>query len=223
MRKKNRYIRRRIDQAKGTLTAMEKKKMNSQLGKGSTEDVGNEDAIGQRLEQIRAKKGWSIYYLAKKSGLSRSFISQVEKDLTSPSIASLKKITNALGISINELFNSELLHRGNAFFCSPAQRRIFKNPSSRVIYEFLFPNSRLRVIDAYYFVIEPKGKSDFYQHEGEECGSLLEGTLKLTIGDEEYILNSGDSIYFKSSIPHKWENVGEKEVRGFWVVSPPSF
>ena len=60
-------------------------------------------------------------------------------------------------------------------------------------------------------------------HEGEECGSIIQGTMKIIIGDRAYTLKTVDSIYFKSTVPHKWENVGEEEILGFWAVSPPSF
>ena len=103
------------------------------------------------------------------------------------------------------------------------ERRIFVNPPSKVTYEYLFPSPQSRLMDAYFIRVKPGGKSDFYRHEGEECGSVLQGILKLTINDEEHVLHPGDSIYFESSLPHKWENISKEEVLAFWVVTPPSF
>ena len=64
---------------------------------------------------------------------------------------------------------------------------------------------------------------EFYTHDGEECGMVLEGRFKGIIGDQEIILEPGDSIYYDSSIPHRWENAGETEVRAIWAITPPSF
>ena len=67
------------------------------------------------------------------------------------------------------------------------------------------------------------GAEEFYSHEGEECGLILEGTFKGTIGDQEFVLEPGDSIYYASSIPHRWENAGDVEAKAIWAITPPSF
>jgi quercetin dioxygenase-like cupin family protein len=64
---------------------------------------------------------------------------------------------------------------------------------------------------------------EFYSHEGEECGLVLEGKFKAVIGDQEIILEPGDSIYFDSSIPHRWQNIGDEDVKAIWAITPPSF
>ena len=178
--------------------------------------------IGPALKFFREKKGLSIYALSKKCGLTRSFIAKVEKGKTSPSISSVKKITNALNININDLFGNMEKNPG-VRFTRAHERRIFVNPPSKVTYEFLFPSPHSRLMDAYFIRVKPGGKSDYYKHEGEECGSVIQGILKLTIQDEEHVLHPGDSIYFQSSLPHKWENISKEEVLAFWVVTPPSF
>jgi len=185
------------------------------------EESTMEIEIGSRLKYFREKKGLSVYALAQRCGLTRSFISKVEKGQASPSISSLKKITNSLEIPINSLFEDK--NSSDIIITNSKQRRIFYNPTSKITYEFLFPNPRSRSIDVYFFRLKPGGKSNFYTHDGEECGSIIQGTMKITIGDKEYILKPGDSIYFKSTIPHKWENGSKEEVLGFWAVSPPSF
>ena len=178
--------------------------------------------IGSRLKSFREEKGLSIYALSKECGLTRSFIGKVEKGQTSPSISSLKRITSALNISLNQLFENQD-HTPRVKCTRVHERRVFVNPPSKVTYEFLFPNPQSRRMDAYFIRVKPGGKSDYYKHEGEECGSVLQGILKLTIQDEEHVLHPGDSIYFQSSLPHKWENISKEEVLAFWVVTPPSF
>jgi mannose-6-phosphate isomerase-like protein (cupin superfamily) len=63
----------------------------------------------------------------------------------------------------------------------------------------------------------------FVSHEGEECGIILEGELKVYIDEQVVLLEEGDSIYFDSTIPHRLENMGEIEVRAFWINTPPTF
>ena len=89
--------------------------------------------------------------------------------------------------------------------------------------EMLCPDLRHRI--EFIFLHYPVGAKveEFYTHDGEECGMVLEGRFKGTIGDQEIILEPGDSIYYDSSIPHRWENAGEMEVRAIWAITPPSF
>ena len=71
--------------------------------------------------------------------------------------------------------------------------------------------------------IEPGGCSDSYTHEGEEFGTVLKGTLELTVGDEMFLLEEGDCVYFNSQVEHHWKNNGPDEVVALWITTPPSF
>ena len=68
-----------------------------------------------------------------------------------------------------------------------------------------------------------KNKGEFISHKGEECGIILEGRLKAYVGDQVFILEDGDCIYLDSSMPHRWENISEIEVRAFWINTPATF
>jgi len=89
--------------------------------------------------------------------------------------------------------------------------------------EMLSPDFRHKV--EFMYLIYPPGTrvEERYDHEGEECGLVLEGTFVGVVGDQEIILEAGDSVYYDSSIPHRWENIGAKEVRVIWVITPPWF
>ncbi len=87
--------------------------------------------------------------------------------------------------------------------------------------EMLCPDLHHKV-EFMYFIYPPGTKvEEQYAHEGEECGMILEGTFAGVVGDQEIILEAGDSVYFDSAVPHRWENIGDKEVRAVWVVTPP--
>src|SRR5262249_35843913 len=93
------------------------------------------------------------------------------------------------------------------------------------IYELLTPDvhRQLEVIDV---VLPPHMSSNREQpfsHDGEECGVLLSGRLEVHLGDETYVLEAGDSIYYESMIPHWYENPGDEPAHSIWIITPPTF
>lgn len=92
------------------------------------------------------------------------------------------------------------------------------------MYELLSPDLN-RKIEFLYITIKPGDYSskDLVTHEGEECGIVIKGRLMVKMKDKEYILEEGDSIYFDSTIPHKYINIGDEECISIWAMTPPSF
>ena len=90
-------------------------------------------------------------------------------------------------------------------------------------YEMLCPDLQHKIEFIYLHYPVGTKVEEFYSHSGEECGVVLEGRFKGVIGDQEVILEPGDSIYYDSSIPHRWENAGEVAVKAIWTITPPSF
>jgi mannose-6-phosphate isomerase-like protein (cupin superfamily) len=91
------------------------------------------------------------------------------------------------------------------------------------VHEMLSPDLQHKI--EFILIQQPVGTrvSELYAHEGEECGLVLEGRFKGIFGEHEFILEPGDSIYYDSSIPHRWENGGDVEVKAIWAITPPSF
>lgn len=178
--------------------------------------------LGKKLKSARLAKSYSLEDLARKTGFSKSFLSQIENAKNSPSIASLKKITQALEVSIGELFEAD---RGEqVYFLKKGERTPFEVVKDKVIFEFGASKVPNRKMEAIFFTLLPGGESEGeYTHEGEEFGTVVEGTLHLELGGREYVMEPGDSIYFSSSIPHRWKNQGGGPMRAVWVVTPPSF
>ncbi|MBI5442402.1 MAG: cupin domain-containing protein [Deltaproteobacteria bacterium] len=178
--------------------------------------------LGQKLKAVRKARGYSLEELAKRTKFSKSFLSQIENGKNSPSIASLKKITSALGVSIGELFEEERSEQ--VYFTKKGQRQVFEVVKDKVIFEFGASKVPGRKMEAIFFTLLPGGESEGeYSHEGEEFGTVLEGSLLLLMGGKEYLLEPGDSIYFSSVTPHRWRNPGDVTMRAIWVVTPPSF
>jgi len=176
--------------------------------------------LGKRIRQLREERGLTLKGLSEKTGLSIGFLSQVERNITEPSIASLKKISNAFGVKIKEFFEN-----------IPEEKIVIKKDErsklliggSKIVYELLAP-AMDRKMEPMLKLIEPNASSGQVDgHEGEEFAVILEGGLEVCIGDEIYVLEEGDSIYFDASQPHLYRNSGKEKCICIWVVTPPTF
>ncbi|PKM80018.1 MAG: XRE family transcriptional regulator [Firmicutes bacterium HGW-Firmicutes-14] len=186
--------------------------------------------IGKKLKKLREKKKMTLDELAQQSGVTSSYISQVERALINPSIAKLSAMAKGLGISLGELFNngstteSRSNHNPlNVQIVRKDMRKSFSLPKSNTEYFLLSPDLK-RKIEFVLTVAPPFSSSgeDIY-HEGEEACFILKGTMLLIIESQQYVLNEGDSVYFDSTLPHRWENQSSEELRAVWVITPPSF
>lgn len=175
-------------------------------------------SLGKKIKSRRMELGLKGMELAKKSGLSPGFISQVERGLVDPSISTLKKIGDALSIPIGVLFeepDSEGEKKKFSVSKSPVvyenQRKIL-SPNKGVIFYLLNPDMS-GDIEFILDIFEPGATTgeELYTHQGEECGLILEGELEVQLEDKKYLLKKGDSIIFKSTIPHKKRNTGKSK------------
>lgn len=164
----------------------------------------------------------TIKELSKKSGLSTGMISQIERDKIGLSVTSLWNIAQALNISIGYFFNE--MKADDHIIVKKSQRKEIKLANSTAVYELLTPDLSGK-IEFLRIVIKPGESNDRKQisHKGEECGIILQGKLLVKYGEEEYILEEGDSIRFNSIIPHKYINIGEITSISIWAMTPPSF
>lgn len=187
--------------------------------------------IGEIIRGFRQKQGITLNTLSNKSGVSKSLLSMVERNKSTPTVRTLDKIAAALGLKVTNLYNEvendridkDLAGSVTVVHRKDKKRLILDSERGEAHYELLTPDYRrkLQIIYIHFPVGKKRGK--FIRHEGEECGIILEGRLKALIGDQKYILEEGDSIYFDSNLPHCWENIGDIEVRAFWVNTPPTF
>lgn len=179
--------------------------------------------IGEKIKGLRRERGLKISDLATKANLSSGMISQVERDLVSPSISTLWKITQALDVSIGYFFDEE--PKTDTFpIVRRNQRKKISASNNNALYELLSPDLN-RKIEFLYITIKAGDSSSLglVTHEGEEGGIVIKGTLKILMEDQEYILNEGDSIYFDSTIPHRYINIGDEVCESIWAMTPPSF
>lgn len=189
--------------------------------------------LSHRIRTLRKEKNLKVIDVAKKTGLTSSFISQVERSLVSPSIETLKKIGDALDTPLSYFFESssdadatnQIPNGLNEK--SPVvhihQRKIL-SPQPGVNFYLLNPDMS-GPIEFIYNIYEPgSGTGEgLYIHKGYECGLILEGELLVTIGEKQYLLQKGDSITFCSEEPHSKKNTGDTRCICVWANTPPYF
>ena len=175
--------------------------------------------IGAKLKELRILKGLTQEELADRAELSKGFISQLERDLTSPSIATLMDILQCLGTSIGEFFNEtpeEQIVFGKTDYFEKHDLEL-KNEIKWII-----PNAQKNMMEPILLTLEPGGETYPYNpHEGEEFGYVLQGNISIHIGSKTYKAKKGESFYFVSDKKHYLSSKAGAVL--IWVSSPPSF
>ena len=188
----------------------------------SASDVAAEVDVGERLRALRKFRRCTLRTLAERSGLSESFLSQVERGRSSASIASLRRIAAALGVSMADLFEPNGMPR-------PTVLRRDERPglSFGVLGRKLLltprPLHHLEVFAGELEVDGSTGEQPYAHGDSEELFVVISGTVELTVGDEVFELEDGDSIDYRSSTPHRVANVGQERAEVMWIISPPSY
>ena len=178
--------------------------------------------LGPRIRSLRQARNVTLRELAQRAGVTESFLSQVEREVTSPSIASVQRIARGLNLAIAELFTEEAPH---GRVVRRGERRQIAYPGLRAIDEFLTSDmtARLQVILS---TIEPGGGTgeEPYAHESdEEVVIVLSGQLELWVADEHHMLEEGDSIAYSSRLPHRNVNSSDRPALVLFCLTPPSF
>ena len=178
--------------------------------------------LGPRIRSLRQARSITLRELAERAGVTESFLSQVEREVTSPSIATLQRIARGLDLTIAELFTEDA-PRGR--LVRRADRRRITYPGLGAVDEFLTSNvnGRLQVILS---TIEPGGGTgdEPYAHDSdEEVVIVLAGQLDLWVADEHHLLHEGDAITYSSRLPHRNVNRGEAPAVVLFCVTPPSY
>ena len=177
--------------------------------------------IGSKLKEIRTLKGLTQEELADRAELSKGFISQLERDLTSPSIATLMDILQCLGTTVSEFFQEEpedqIVFQNEDYF-----EKIDSELGSKT--EWIIPNAQKNMMEPIRLTLAPGGATyPDLPHEGEEFGYVLQGSVKIHVGNKVYKAKKGESFYFTPHAKHYIEASSSSGARLIWVSTPPSF
>lgn len=169
---------------------------------------------------MRLSLGLTQEELADRCEITKGYISQLENDLTSPSIATLSDILSALGSDLSEFFEK-----------GGKDERVVFSEDAFIIKEtdegkltWLVPNSQKNTMEPILMIVK-KGcaTEDDMPHEGEEFGYVLKGRIKINLGSKSYIAKKGESFYYVSDKTHNIESIGSEDAKIIWVSSPPNF
>jgi transcriptional regulator with XRE-family HTH domain len=179
--------------------------------------------VGKRIRSLRLQRGFSIRQLAERCGLSHPFLSATEKGKTSPSVSSLKKILDVLGISLSEFFQEPPDVGSVAFY--KANELTELADGEQLSYRRVganFNGAQMLVLHERYAPGATTG-SEPYNHEAQEGGIVIQGELTIHVDNITKVLGPGDAYYFDSRLPHCMENRGEEECIVVSAVTPPTF
>jgi len=188
----------------------------------SAAEVTNDVDVGERLRALRGVRRLTLREVADRAGLSESFLSQVERGRASASVASLRRIADALGVSISDLFQP----------VEPRRPRVLKREDRPALAFGILgrklmltprPLDQLEVFVGELDVGGSTGAEQYAHGDSEELFVVLRGTVRLALGDEVHELETGDSIDYRSSVPHLISNAGEDVAEVMWIISPPSY
>lgn len=177
--------------------------------------------IGSKIKRLRQENGLTQEELADRCELTKGYISQLERDLTSPAISTLQDIIECLDCSLQDFFTEEedvqVVFSENNFF-------VKEMPDEGYAINWIVPNAKKRLMEP--IIVDIKPNSATYEdtpHQGEEFGMVLNGSVYLLLGKERLRLKKGDCFYFKPNRNHFMRNSSKVVARVLWISSPPSF
>lgn len=177
--------------------------------------------IGNKIKALRVQKGLTQEELADRAELSKGFISQLERDLTSPSIATLIDILQVLGSDLKDFFqdtvDDQIVFHPTDYF-----EKVDEELHNTI--EWIIPNAQKNIMEPIRLTLAPGGSTyPDNPHEGEEFGYVLSGSITIHVGKKTYKAKKGDSFYFTPSYTHYIKASEKTGATLLWISSPPSF
>ncbi len=175
--------------------------------------------IGGKIKRLRVANQLTLEELANRSELTKGFLSQVERDLTSPSIATLEDILEALGTSLSEFFNEsqdeQIVFTKDDYFI---------NEQDDYTISYIVPNAQKNEMEPILIELK-KGHSSMIMepHAGEEFGYVVSGKIILHYGQKEFVVKKGETFYLSGKRTHYIENLNDAVAKVIWVSTPPLF
>ncbi|NLW14661.1 MAG: cupin domain-containing protein [Erysipelothrix sp.] len=175
--------------------------------------------IGKKMRKYRVQNGLTLEELASRSELSKGFLSQIENDITSPSISTLNDIVEVLGMDLSSFFKDD--KEEQIVFTSDDY---FVDEKEHATLHWIVPNAQKNDMEPILLELAEDGESqEVLPHEGEEFGYVLEGKVTLIHGDESLELRKGQTFYIKGEQTHKLINKHKQKAKVIWVCTPPIF
>lgn len=183
--------------------------------------VSNQAVIGEKVKAFRTARRMSLRTLGEATGTTASFLSQLERGLSGVNVSTLRRIVAALGISLTDLFDDEVSTVGRVL----RKRERPALPPAEGYRKMLLSRRPIRDLEVYIGEFDPGGSTgaEPYSHgDSHELFFVVRGEMELTLSEERHLLSAGDSIEYRSSIPHKAVNIGMEPAEVLWIIAPPT-
>lgn len=175
--------------------------------------------IGSKIKELRIAKGLTQEELGNRAELSKGFISQLERDLTSPSIVTLVDILQCLGVTVSEFF-AEDTQEQVVFSDEDYFEKIDNDLKNKI--EWIVPTAQKNNMEPIRLTLQPGGETyPDNPHEGEEFGYVIKGAITIHLGNHTHKAKAGESFYYKPEKKHYITTKRGAEI--IWISSPPSF
>ena len=175
--------------------------------------------LGGKIRELRQQYNLTQGELADRCELTKGYISQLENDLTSPSIATLVDILNALGTTLADFFRE-----GPEEKIVFSQEEYIEKRSDGMIWNWVIPNAQKNMMEPVLVELEAGASTQVdFPHDGEEFGYILEGRVTISCGGKTHLAKKGESFYFTANREHRILNLGKSKARFLWISTPPNF
>lgn len=175
--------------------------------------------IGQKIKELRTSKNLTLEELASRCELTKGFLSQLERNLTSPSITTLDDILEALGSNLSDFFQEEKQDR--IVF---GKEDYYINEKDGATIYWIVPDAQKRAMEPLILELKKNVRSQIVMpHDGEEFGYVLEGEVILEQRKSRYVIKKGETFYLNGRHKHSLINEKDKTARIMWIMTPPNF
>ncbi len=175
--------------------------------------------IGTKIKRLRLQLNLSQSELADRCELTKGYISQIENDLTSPSISTLRDILAALGTDLADFFKKERQEQVVFSYADFIEKR-----DNGMLLKWIVPNAQKNEMEPILVELQSGASTPLdFPHEGEEFGYVLEGRVCIILGKEKYVCKKGEAFYYTADKPHNILNSTKTTAKFIWISTPPNF
>jgi len=187
----------------------------------SSDSRSMDKEFGEAVRRLRKQRAVTLDTLALRTGLSKGYLSKVERGLNSPPISTLSRIAAALGVGIAEFFERPE-EESRCSIVRSHERKLISRDGTLFGYQYeAIAHRRYRkTMEPFIITLTPHATDQtIFSHPGEEMMFVLEGEMLFFFGDERHVLKAGDCVYFDSGVPHRGQCIGDKEAKVLVVIS----
>lgn len=183
----------------------------------------DERKIAQKIRRIRLQNKLTLQEMAQRIGITKSYLSMIERGKKSPPIATLSKVAHALGVDIGAFFEQQKPEDRLVLVKAEGRKAVVRDASAfGYQYESIAPTKARKKMEPFIITLLPEIQDGvLFDHEGEELLFVLEGEILFYYGEKKHLLGKGDSVYFDSSITHRAEGAGGKTAKALVVIYTP--